>query len=371
MDDTASAVETIVRHYNTPDLSEARMFRKIMREMRPYLNEIQMLVLLFVFDRTYTYGKTSEVIPMRHFLNGVTTGDGVVLHPPIKKDRATIYRALDFLVDNVIILRSQNSRNSAPTLAINPVWVPQVSHQRDSSVASVRQQVGCNATLNNKNITHEYEQVAPAHTRDAIPCQEEVQMSEAADRLRAAVAGATEKSHAARDKRKRKLSPTGLEKIWEDAFRDAYPDDTFFRWRIYEQSAFAKAVGRGVPRNEVQAFIDFCVRSFDNVINVKFAWMKSKPECNVGFVTKHIAEFYQAFEEDRDPNRKLKRRIREAPVRQAPVKETNDAEVSALQARIKELEAKVGQRSLAKSEKRKRLNRQRPTSSREFGKWED
>lgn len=365
MDNAAEAVEALVRQYNTAEWSEARMFRKLMRVVSPHVSDHEFRVLMFIFDRTYTYGKVSEAIPMRHFVQGVMTGDGIIIHPPVGMQRSRVYECLQNLVDNVIILRTARG-NSAPLLAINPIWEPTVSGKLDSSVREAGQASPISRTHNYKNITRK---VAPAHTREANAIGKEMQ---AKDALMAAVAGATDKTHAARDKRKRKLSVTGLEKIWEDAFNAAYPDDTFFRWRVFEQSAFSKAVQRGVPRAMIDPFIQFAVSNFDNVINQHFAWMKTKPTVGVGFVTKHIAEFYQAFSDDRDPNRKIKRRVREAAPAQPKVIDNADqtAEVAALKAQVATLEARVGSQALEKRASTKRLIRRRPTSSREFGKWE-
>jgi hypothetical protein len=195
------------------------------------------------------------------------------------------------------------------------------------------------------------------------------------DALMAAVASATSKNHASRDKRKAKLNATGLEKIWEDAFRTAYPDDIYFKWRQFEQSAFTRAVKRGVPIALLPNFIQFCVASFDNVINSRFSWMKSKPAVNVGFVTKHVAEFYAAFEDDRDPNRKIKRRIKESGDNgQTTVRgkqPSEEAELERLRIENAALKAKVGKTAVNKSNAIKRIIRSRPTASSEFGSWED
>jgi hypothetical protein len=375
MSDVAGAVEAVSKHFNSAELTEGRMLRKLLREVGPYCNDVQFRVLMFIFDRTYTYGKTSEVIPMRHFTDGVRLGSGELLHPPIRRDRATIYRAIDFLVDNVIILRSQRSRSDSPTFAINPVWMPKVSQQCDKGVAAVRQETRVNATHN----TNEYNIDDTTQVALRASAREEDEMESARDRLLATVAGATEKSKAARAKTKNKQNATGLMKIWEDAFITIHPEETYFRWRVFEQSAFKKAVERGVPAGSVEEFIIFCVTAFDNVINEHFSWMKSKPTIPaVGFVTKHIAEFYQSFNDSKDPNRKLRGRIkRETTNGKAPLADrpkgtatADQAEVERLRAENAALKAKVGAKAGSRRLKLKRRIEQRPDSDPEFGSWD-
>lgn len=367
-------VEELSRKHNDADASFGRMYRKVMREIGPHVNDLEFRVLMFIFDRTYSYGKTSELIPMKHFLEGVKTGTGEILHPRLHSSRTSIYRALQRLIDNVIILRSNASNNSAGRYAINPVWEPQVSHQRDRGVPQMGQGSLTGGTPCLTQGTHNIETLTCDMNMDApapASASAEIDMSSAKDALMASVAAATTKSHEARGKRKAKLNATGLEKIWEDAFRAAYPDDTFFKWRVFEQSAFIRAVKRGVPVPLIEPFINFVVANFDNVINGYFAWMKNKPEVSVGFVTKHIAEFYKAFEDDRDPNRKIKRRIKDAAPAQPKAKVTDDGETERLRAEVASLKAKLGKKALTKKGHIKRLVRRRPTASAEFGAWED
>jgi hypothetical protein len=216
----------------------------------------------------------------------------------------------------------------------------------------------------------------------ASACEEE-NMESARDRLLATVAGATEKSKAARSKNKNKQNATGLMKTWEDAFIGVYPEETYFRWRAFEMSAFKKAVERGVPSNQVQDFVTFCVTAFDNVINEHFAWMKSKPTIPaVGFVTKHIAEFYQSFNDSKDPNRRLRGRIkrtesnddREGKQRAATSEAratAADEEVERLRAENAALRGKLGETAGRKRLKLKRKLTSRPDSDKEFGSWDD
>jgi hypothetical protein len=98
--------------------------------------------------------------------------------------------------------------------------------------------------------------------------------------------------------------------------------------------------------------------------------MKSKPEISVGFVTKHISEFFQSFDDDRDPNRKIKRRIREAPAAQPKQEVTDNAEIERLRAEVATLKAKASEKAVSKKRLIRRLIKNRPERSDEFGSWE-
>ncbi len=71
-------------------------FRHIMREYAQYLTGNELAVLLFVVDRTFSYGKHAEVIPQRHFLEGVWSGD-TCLHGPLKMGVRTLENSIKSL----------------------------------------------------------------------------------------------------------------------------------------------------------------------------------------------------------------------------------------------------------------------------------
>lgn len=374
MSDIGGAVEALTKSFNTAEMSEARMMRKILREIRPHVSEIELSVLLFVWDRTYAYGKTSEVIPMKHFLEGVSLGSGEMLHPPLRAGRRTIYRAIENLIANVIIIAGKTHRTATPTYAINPVWMPPLCHQRHKLVSPAALACASRGTYNYKNNNiRDTQQVARVR---ASASEDDMNPRDA---LLASVAAATAKNRNARDKNKAKLNATGLEKIWEDAFIAVHPEETYFRWRRFEQAAFKKAVERGVPATDLEALITFCVTSFDNVINEHFSWMKSKPaEPAVGFVTKHIAEFYQSYKDSIDPNRKLRGRIKrtEKPSEtngqrvRGEIDQATSDEVRRLRAENEALKAKVGESASARRKTIKRLVHSRKPKDDEFGSWD-
>jgi hypothetical protein len=372
---TAEAIEAVSKHFNSADMTEGRMLRKIMREIRPHIDEIDLSVLLFIFDRTYTYGKQAEGIPTSHFLNGVKTASGELLHPPLRCSRSSLFRSIKKLIANVIIVSGKTHRTGTVTYAINPAWVPPFSVTQtlasvrgglasvNTGLTSVR--AGTHNSIDNNR--HDVQQVAlRASAR-------EEDMTTAKERLLATVAGATAKNKAARTKTKNKQNATGLMKIWEDAFIGIHPEETYFRWRTFEQAAFKKAVERGVPSDHVEDFIIFCVTAFDNVINEHFSWMKSKPTIPaVGFVTKHIAEFYQSFNDSKDPNRKLRGRIKRTEVTDAPKKaDANErAEVERLKAEVASLKSKLGEKAGSRRLKLRKRIANRPDADPEFGTYD-
>lgn len=378
-------VDDLIRATNTPEISESRMFRKIMREMAPWMTVHELHVLMWIFDRTYTYGKTFERIPMDHFLNGVWLGQERI-HPPVGLKKSRLYECLQTLLENVFIIQSKRHRTDIPSYAINPVWQPSAKY-RHGDYSGIPDKLlrdtghttpGCE-TINKRNIEkRDIQQVAPALTRDAMPAPEDG-MFEPKERLKAQVAAALQKTGAARDKRKGKASATGYMKIWQDAFNEHYPDDTFFAWRVYEQSAFKKAIARGVPAEAVTDFINYVVEHFAQVLNGPLVWMRSKPTLpEVGFVTKHIDKFYQSFTDHRDPNRRLRRRISEvkpAPKPKTKVRNREDQqEIEALRAEVASLKNSNARLASGRRRKVKKLIKAPPKAGRgdkEFGRWED
>ncbi len=281
--------------------------------MQFILGDKEYRVLLFIYNRTYLWGKAEDWIAEKQFLQGIK---GYI--SPLQMSRTVLYRALNTLQEKGILHKRQEGGKRGPTFySINHDW--QIAdHVSPEILNSV---VGDTYMYRGRDTT-----VRELTLRDNTGCaRERAQGLEgnenmgAIDNVKSAVAAATNKQKLARDKRKAKLNATALQKIWEDAFRATYPDEKMFAWRSYELPAFRKAMDRGVPTDDIQNFVTFCVAEYDNVIANHFSWMASVSKTpSVSFVIKHVDKFFEAFEIDRDPNRKLRLRLnREAA--KAPV----------------------------------------------------
>lgn len=90
----------------------SKAFRHVMREYAQYLSGNELAVLLFIVDRTYSYGKHAEVIPARHFLEGVWSGDECI-HGPLNMVGKTLTDCLKSLREKGYIVAQR--KGNTPT----------------------------------------------------------------------------------------------------------------------------------------------------------------------------------------------------------------------------------------------------------------
>jgi DNA-binding PadR family transcriptional regulator len=98
----------------------SELLRKILRIWTPYLTDREFRVLLFVFDRTYHFQKYAEVIPIRHFINGIHMESGYVVAAALPYKARTIYDALQSLRRKGVLFHRSEKKSSQPEYSINP-----------------------------------------------------------------------------------------------------------------------------------------------------------------------------------------------------------------------------------------------------------
>jgi hypothetical protein len=88
-----------------------RVSQAIDNYMVASLTPSQYQLLRFINERTLRYEKEWEYIPMRHFLEGVYSGRGELLHAGLPYAKATVIKAYQGLVDIGIIKQAGGTRN--------------------------------------------------------------------------------------------------------------------------------------------------------------------------------------------------------------------------------------------------------------------
>lgn len=366
--------EAFSRADNTMEMTEGRVLRVLTDVLLPVLSPPEFVIAVFIFRRTWMYGKPVERIPMSHFTHGIYSGDECI-HPGVGMSRTQVYEHISRLVENVYILRSSDHPSAAPSYGINPMLM--VSGKPDRGVRKTGQGVSGIPDYKYKNNKRE---IINRRARSRVREDESVTMPTPKEAALAAMESVTKRHTEARGKAKAKDNATAYAKIWHDQFKITFPDDRWFAWTVAQLAAFRKALDRGkIPSPEREAFITFVVEHFTATVGERFAWMQSRPALpNPAFVTKHIALFWQAFEDDRDPNRKVKARISrfsktaddEAPPIVSPQPDVT-AELERLRNENAALKLKDSQRNI---KARKKLIRPKPraeTGDDEFGQWSD
>lgn len=377
--DFVGLFEELSKAENTAELTEGRMLRFLLRKVKPHVSRAEFEILMFIFDRTYTYGKTSEAITTKHFLEGVIWGD-VLLHPPIALKRTQLFDSLKRLCDNVILIRKTDRRTNRTMYMLNPLW--------DQNFVVPRNVTSRNVT---KELVRYSGQGSPAQRTSLSGPANTIEQEDSNMGIRTGAAvpqsvtdllnNSLGKSKDARDRKKQKGNATAFSKIWEDAFRSAYPEEQYFAWRVTELASFKRALQRGaVPPTVAPAFIDFVVTEFPSVVSAHFAWMQKPPTIpNVLFVVKHIEKFYTAFRDKDDPNRKIRGRIQRAETPVVPaaghdelkkLQQKLDAALAAQERAEREANSLKADAAQVSRKKIKQLVRKRPTSHPDAGSWD-
>lgn len=94
---------------STPQLTSKKIVEQnkfIERRLKSCLKSSDYSVLRFIADRTLSFYKTTERIPMRHFLQGFKTSSGEVITTGVGLSRSTVKRSLARLYADGLITRS-------------------------------------------------------------------------------------------------------------------------------------------------------------------------------------------------------------------------------------------------------------------------
>lgn len=261
-------------------------------------------VLLFVYARTYSFRKISDWISEAQFLGGIP---GVLA--PLNMTRSSLYKAISGLQNKEILHKKVVKGKTF--YSINSEW-NLLKYIPEGLIVCPSPRTGESVTTDTtvRELTIRELHHARVRTHDGVGAN----VMSLMDNVKAAAAAATEKQLAARAKNKMKLNATALCKIWDDAFRETYPDEILFAWAVKDQANFHRAVKRGIPVAETERFVTFCVTDYANVITTHFAWMKGLPDTpRPAFVSQRIETFYQEFRNTNDPNRKLRSKIKAQP----------------------------------------------------------
>ena len=372
-------------------ISSLDMVRILARHMSARADANEQALLLFIYERTYLWFKTEDYISEEQFLHGVEYEDGFVRRG-LGFSRATLYRVLKSLVGKGMLLKSPSEKRGFVGYSLNHEFRAEEikSLPGDTYVSPMRLDQSHQRDLTNRDQDKRVSnKSAPVRTHasgdlpDNVTGNEDMAATPAKEALQALLQKTTEDHKANRAKRAKTLKASGYMAAWQDAFAAHFPDDRWFTWTIKDQAAFKRALEK-IPADERLLFVDFIVRMWEVVIRERFSWMRSKPELPVvGFATKQIAIFYQAYQHELDPNRKVKsaiKRTEETPVKRVRLKvhtasdKAKDVELAKLREENDNLKKQVKDKTIQRVQVRRRETRKliagrKPLA--EFGAWPD
>lgn len=237
------------------------MRAKINRLWIGYLTPAEFSVVSFIYERTYPYGKDAEKIYVDHFMYGVVTSDGTLLHAPLKLSRATLMRSLAALRKYGAVMASGSERE-VQTYALNPVWNPERSglkmrlakSQNETSVVSKRDQ----SSLNMRPLTKEDNMGKKLGIKTGD--------GSAAPSFVEKLQGVGHNSTLKRQARIAKGGRYSWETVWHDTWKDFHPDwPKPTQWTGVDYKMFRQSFGR-FPDLDVVAFIRWTIENWRTVL---------------------------------------------------------------------------------------------------------
>lgn len=330
-------------------------------------------VLMLILDRTISYGKLSEIIPRKHFYSGIRRADGKLHSYGCGLCETTIKLAIHTLAASGAFRRTKTKYGTR--FVINPdwdigelaaMWVPAKIHPLEPARLKPVPQ-------------DEFQPAKVTTLKPLISKGSRACAHDSGDSQKKVLLLPSKPAEKAPTHKKEKYHPRTLEQVWREAFFQHYPTEEYFRWRDRDKFAFAQAMDRGVPPKDAREFVTYCVENFRDVVSNRFRWMRSAPLLpDVTFVSRRVAEFYQQYHDEKDPNRKVRHRILNA---EKVVSDPPTAELKELRSELAKLKQennvnkaalrRIGDQAVQRRNFVSQLIANRPTYDSEFGRFED
>lgn len=268
---------------------------KINRSWKPFITKYEFILLGWILERTYAFKKTSETIPLRHFLEGITSGGEVICYP-VSMSRRTLFRTIAGLqAKNLLsvtrpghgncryeILIDQDAANVCATCHCGTSRC-QCDTSRCQPDTLPRVGALCARKVYNNTIRE---------TRDLEPMKLNTPPRSASaevvvDRLKAiAVRTAAVKQM--------KLSAgkfSALELHYREQIQSCWPQAPLPGMRMVDKVRFRQAFLSGT-NYDPRSFIEFVVSQWGRIMKREFLnWRRTPPFPDIGFVSVHRAKF--------------------------------------------------------------------------------
>jgi hypothetical protein len=312
------------------------IFQWLMRSCAIHLSGSQLSVTMFIFDRTYGWGKTSEVITYDHFLNGIPSDDPEKPYAgPLKMARATLTAALSELIEMGLVMTEKMPNRGLIKYGINTEWVPPVPKKNksqgkpkrskelqnqqtsvDSTSSKIElepvQKLDCSSSeielgsvqkLALKKSKEKNRKVKKGKGRTPEPLAHAESLPE--ESIEERIARASSANAAARRSCLLKWSSVSASVAWEDAIARFWPDEprfTTIKAQGYALHHYGKKwIGAGSGRTVASwlEYLDWVVSRWSIVRAEHFGWMHdgSPAVPAIGFFVKFAAKFEQAYEQ--------------------------------------------------------------------------
>ncbi len=301
----------------------------ILRSCAPSLTTIQLSVLLFVADRTYGWGKESEIITYRHFLNGIPSKDpdAEPYAGAVQTSRPSLSAALKHLA-GIGLLEVRPGRNLV-AYQINLDWNPSQTIENDmplrspkrlsemhsmqtsdrlivaptskvslppTSKATLPELVNPLNLKKSKGKNGKFKKLETTSLVASPPIAKEETLD---DRIDSAVS----RYSVSRQKRLSRWNTDSAEIAWFGGLRRLYPDSpalTVKKFNIYSLRDYGKkwiAAGKDRSVSSWLEYLEWVMSRWSIIRGETFGWMKDAPAVPcIGFFVKLSDKFEAAYE---------------------------------------------------------------------------
>lgn len=265
------------------------------REWMSSLKPTEYMVLSLVFDRTIGWGKPSERITIRDFVEGkrnATCGTSL--------SRRTVIAVLAALAKRGVLMRRGRDGN---VYEINFAWEPEGAQPVPLAEADqpARGRHRCRPSTPEVQTAHSNSADAAPHKKkiEEEDLKEENDSASLRLRSREGGGGFAKKTPKVRDRPKptSSFNPRELRSRWETAWRETFEGTTCPLWCPKERGQVRQLAQEQIAGGTLPTFLEWAVREWALIMNTRFTWMdRARPSFpSIGFMLGLKEKFFEAW----------------------------------------------------------------------------
>lgn len=345
----------------------------LLRDCSSHLTTNETHVALFVADRTLGWGKTSEIITRRHFLEGIQDSEsGVWYAGALPMSKNTLSAAINSLIDKGLVV-SKKVR-LLTSYSLNLVWSNTITTQltNDMGLATPKrlqtlqttQTGGITPSLTENESSRQGQKLTPSGSKidpmqgqkltpkkskeknskekNAFPTEKRESNSllnnELEPSLEERLSSATDNSRSARSIRLSKWTSATAFAIWTDLEKKHHSGITHFTTTKSNRFALLQYGKKWIAANRStenwMTYLEWCIGNWSIIQSEKLSWMVDAPtQPCMPFFVRNSARFEQAYEERATfdalskmsiRDREVERRVNKGVPRNVAEKEVDD-----------------------------------------------
>lgn len=278
---------------NVRDFSAATKFKSLEIINRLWISQLspsEFKIVIFIWQRTVWWNKTSELILLKHFTNGVYDKEKNLVQAGVGLKRRQIMDVIAALLEKGVIIRTPQGPKSF-RYSLNLAWSGSMLREpkkKKGENAGLKQPKKAkdgaeNRTLGGaENRTYKLGKEKLGNKEES-----ESELSQSvSEKLYSELDRAKKKSLACHekknDKRRRRESAADLEALWRDMVKHEHSEVSVAAWTVKQRGKISKIrdIWRAEGNPSFWPFLQFAVANWHRIGTLRFGWMKdvSYPE---------------------------------------------------------------------------------------------